>query len=71
MSLLLLPPVRQAIVQAYFVLCLLVRGHVVLETAPSLGKGTGAVVNPLSAVDFLLLGFFWTLHSGTVNLQSG
>lgn len=70
LSLLLLPPVRQTVVQADFVLCLLVRRHVVLEAAPSLRKGAGAVVNPLGAIDFLLLGFFGTRHSGPVDLYS-
>ncbi len=49
--LLLAPPQRQAMKETQLVLSSPVEGHLVLELAALLGKGAGAVVNPLVAVD--------------------
>ena len=49
--LLLAPPHRQAVKETQLVLGSSVKGHLVLELAALLGKGAGAVVNPLVAVD--------------------
>lgn len=51
LGLLLLPPRGQAVEQAQRVLRGSVQGHLVLELAALLGKGTHALVNPLVAVD--------------------
>jgi glycerol uptake facilitator-like aquaporin len=47
----ILPPLGEPMEEAERLLSCLVKGHLVLVLAALLGKGTGAVVNPLVAVD--------------------